>query len=288
MNFRDLEYIVEAAKRLSFSRAAESCNVSQPSLSAQIKKTEQELGAEIFIRANRKIFLTSYGEEFVTRAQDILSKRNELRRSAAKHKDPLSGKISLGGILTVAPYLFPDIVKQVSRKAPKLRLSLKEAKTEDLLKDLLTGRIDAALLSLPIDEHVFESHLLVDEAFYVGVSENHPLAKSDVIFPEELAGCELTLLEEGHCFRAQALEICRTAAVQENALFTATSLETIRQFIAIGEGVTLMPAMAMRKNDGIRYIPLQGDQYHRQIGFVWRKNAVKKPQIEKLMSLIEG
>ena len=286
MNFRDLEYAIESAKALSFSHAAKICNVSQPSLSAQIKKLEKELGLDIFIRSKRRIHLTAFGETFVQKAQEILSIRGDIRGLANKNQNPLEGKIKLGAILTVAPYLFPQIVNEVQKKAPKMKLFLKEAKTEELLSLLLSGKIDAAIVSLPIDENVFETQTLFTEPFYVAVSEKHTLAKRKSIKLDKLNDYSLILLEEGHCFRNQALDVCRSASAKESEIFTATSLETIRYFVATSNRVTLMPAMAKRKNDGIRYLPLKNKKFMREIGIIWRKTCVKKAPIEKLIRFI--
>lgn len=288
MNFRDLEYAIETAKALSFSKAAKVCNVSQPSLSTQIKKLEESLGANIFIRHKRKIYLTSFGEKFIDKARQAIDVREDMYRLANENKDPLEGKITLGAILTVAPYMFPQIAHNVSKAAPKIKLNLKEAKTEELLKGLLDGKIDAVILSLPTDDHVFESQALFTEPFYIAVSEKHTLASKKVISDTDLDGQKLILLEEGHCFRTQALDICHSTTAQENKTFNATSLETIKHFIPLSDDITLMPDMARQKDDGIVYIPLKDKKFTRDIGVVWRKSCNKKPQIEKLISLIRN
>lgn len=287
MNFRDLEYVIEASKTLSFSKAADICNVSQPSLSTQIKKLEIELNAEIFIRNRKQIHLTAFGETFIEKAKQILEIREDIRKSANKNQNPLEGKIKLGAILTAAPYLFPNIVNTLNKQAPKIQLSLKEAKTEELISDLLKGRIDAAIVSLPTDEHVFETKSLFTEHFFIALSNQHPLAKNKSITKTDLEGQELTLLEEGHCFRSQSLDVCQTSSAKENQTFTATSLETIRHFIALGNGITLMPAIACQKNEDIAYIPLENEKFKREIGIIWHKSSNKKLQIEKLIGLIE-
>ncbi len=286
MNFRDLEYVIEASKTLSFSKAAEICHVSQPSLSAQVKKLEEELGADLFIRSKRRIYMTTFGEMFVERAAEILQIREDMYRLANQSKNPLEGEIILGAILTVAPYMFPKIVNVLSQKAPGIKLSLKESKTEDLLKGLLDGKIDAAIVSLPTDDHVFESQSLFTEPFYVAVAEGHELAAKNFVTDKDLDMQKLILLEEGHCFRSQALDVCRSTTARENTVFNATSLETIRHFIPTGEDITLMPAMARKDNDGVRYIPFENDKFSREIGVIWRKTCNKKPQVEKLVSLI--
>jgi len=288
MNFRDLEYVIETAKALSFSRAAETCNVSQPSLSAQIKKLENTLGADIFIRSKRKVYLTSFGEQFIDKAKQAIQVREDMYNLANQNKNPLEGSITLGGILTVAPYMFPQIVNKLAKQAPKIKLNLKEAKTEDLLKGLLDGKIDAAILSLPTDEHVFESRSLFIEPFYVAVSKTHPLASKKAISDKDLDTQKLILLEEGHCFRSQALDVCHSTSALENKMFKATSLETIRHFIVSGDSITLMPEMARQKGDNVAYIPLKDKAFTREIGVVWRKSSNKVLQIEKLISLIKG
>ena len=234
MNFRDLEYVIEASKTLSFSKAAENCHVSQPSLSAQVKKLEEELGATIFMRSRRKIHITTFGERFVEKATEILQIREDMHRLANESRNPLEGQVTLGAILTVAPYMFPKIVNTLSEKTPGIKLSLKESKTEDLLKGLLDGKIDAAIVSLPTDDHVFESQSLFTEPFYVAVSESHDLASKSSLSDNDLDMRKLILLEEGHCFRSQALDVCRSTTARENTVFNATSLETIRHFISTG------------------------------------------------------
>lgn len=286
MNFRDLEYVIQTAKTLNFSKAAEICNVSQPSLSTQIKKLEKLLGAEIFIRNKKQVHLTAFGKTFVKHAKEILEIREEIYRAANKNHNPLEGRLKLGAILTIAPYFFPNIVKMLHKKAPKIKLTLKEAKTEELISDLLKEKIDAAIISLPTDEHIFEKQKLFTEEFFIAVSKQHPLAKKKVISKEDLNNQELTLLEEGHCFRSQSLEVCQTSDAKENQIFTATSLETIRHFIALGESMTLMPKMACVEDNKIKYIPLENKKFSRDIGIIWRKNSNKKLQIEKLISLI--
>ncbi len=286
MNFRDLEYVIEVSKSLSFTKAARTCNVSQPSLSAQIKKLEQELGAPIFIRSSRKIHLTAFGEILVQKAQEILSVRDDIRRVAHENQNPLEGKLRLGAILTVAPYIFPQIVHEVQENAPKIKLYLKEGKTEELISLMLAGKLDAAVMSLPTDNHVFETYSLFTEPFYLAVPEHHPLAGKEEIDEHDLDDQTLILLEEGHCFRSQALDICHSSTAKENQMFKATSLETIRHFVSIGEGITLMPEIACDQRGNIKFIPLKNKKFSREIGLVWHKNCHKKLQIEKLASLI--
>lgn len=286
MNFRDLEYVLEVSRTLSFSKAAEICNVSQPSLSAQIKKLELELGSDLFIRNNRKTYLTAFGASFIEKAEEILAIQSDIRQLARQNKDPLEGEFRLGAILTVAPYLFPNLARKVRDKAPKIDLSLREGKTEELLSALLAGRIDAALISLPTDENVFETYALFQERFFVAVSNENPLAKKENVRLQDLKNEQLILLEEGHCFRTQALEVCQFSHAQESSVFKATSLETIRNFVAAGNGMTLIPEMAMQDTDGVTYLPIEDKIFTREIGLVWRKSCDKKSKIERFIEMI--
>lgn len=287
MNFRDLEYVIETAKTLSFSKAALNCNVSQPSLSSQIKKLEEELGVVIFHRSKRSVALTSYGEVFIEKAHKILSIKEQVENLAQDHKDPVQGTLRLGGIMTIAPYMFPQIVNAIEAHAPKIKLKLSEGKTETLLKDLLANRIDAALISLPTDQNVFETRSLFVEPFYLAVPNSHELSGRKEVDDSDLHSKELILLGEGHCFRTQALDVCHSASAKENQVFSGASLETVRQFLMRGDGMTLIPAMARQNNDGIAYIPMKNKKYAREVGLVWRRSCNKKLQIEKMISMIE-
>ena len=287
MNLRDLEYIVAVGKHRKFSYAAELCHVSQPSLSAQIKKVEEELGSQIFERSRRKVEVTAYGSQFIERAEKILGLLQEVKDLAHEHANRVGGQITLGAILTVAPYLFSHIVKTVKSFEPTIELILREATTEVLIKELLLREIEMAVISLPTDDNVFESSLLFEEPFYLAVGEAHPLAKKEIIEDDDLKNRDLILLEEGHCFRKQALEICQNTTAKENTVFRATSLETIRYFIATGEGVTLMPKIAMKSNDGVAYIPLSNPQFNRKIGLIWMKNSEKSVLIHRLAEIIK-
>ena len=288
MNLRDLEYIVAVGKHRKFSYAAEVCHVSQPSLSAQVKKVEEELGIQIFERSKRKVEVTAYGSQFIERAEKILALLQEVRDLAHENASRIKGRITLGAILTVAPYMFSHIVKAVKALEPSIDLILREATTEVLIKELLLREIEMAVISLPTDDNVFESSLLFEEPFYLAVGKGHPLGDKEVVEDKDLKGRDLILLEEGHCFRKQALEICQTTTAKENKIFRATSLETIRDFVGTGEGITLMPKIAMKSNDGITYIPLSNPQFNRKIGLIWRKNSEKSVLIHRLIEIIRA
>ena len=286
MNLRDLEYIVAVGKHGSFSYAAEVCHVSQPSLSTQIKKVEEELGVQIFSRSRRKVEVTSFGVAFIEKAEAILSLLHEMKELADTRNEALQGKLTLGAILTVAPYIFPQIAKTVSENASAIHLVLKESITETLVKDVLAGKLDAAIISLPTDDHLFESITLFSEPFYLAMPQGHPLAQKKVIEDGDMKNLDLILLEEGHCFRNQALDICKTTSAFENNMFQATSLETIRHVVSAGEGLTLMPGIATRDNDGLAYRPLANPNFRREIGLIWRRSQRKKALISRLVELV--
>ncbi len=288
MNFRDLEYVIAVSELRNFSKAAESCSVSQPSLSIQIKKLEEELDVTIFDRGKQEIELTPLGERVVEKARHILDIKSDLNCLSQTHAASLSGKIRLGAILTLAPYVFSDIVVRAKEIEPNLKFVLKEAKTEELLKDLTRGRLDAALISLPTDEHVFDVHPVFSESFYLAVPQNHRLAKRRSISERDLQGERLILLEDGHCFREQALKVCSSLAAKEYGPFKATSFETIRHLVLAGEGVTLLPEIACRSYDDLSCIPIKGEAYVREIALIWRKSSKAKPQLDKLAELISA
>jgi LysR family hydrogen peroxide-inducible transcriptional activator len=286
MNFRDLEYVIETARVLNFSRAAEICNVSQPSLSTQIKKLENELGALIFARTNRQINLTPFGQNFVKKAKHVLEIRSDMMDMAHQNNHTLQGKIRLGAILTVAPYLFPQLSATVKRNVPNVNLLFKEAKTEDLIKLLVTAKIDAAIISLPTDTNIFDYHHLVTEPFYAAMSKTHPLAKQKSLNMSDFDHQDMILLEEGHCLRNQALDFCQSSLIKENENFTASSLETIRYYIEKSNALTFMPDMACRSNDGLVYLPITNKKLSRDIGLIWLKSNHNKEKIDTLLRLM--
>lgn len=288
MNIRDLEYIVAVGKHRNFSYAAEVCHVSQPSLSTQIKKVEEQLGVKIFKRSRRKVEVTPFGVKFINKAESVLAMLDEMKEMAEERSELLKGKLTLGAILTVAPYVFPQIAKTVSAKAPAIHLILKESITEILIKELITEQIDAAIISLPTDDNVFESIPLFNEPFFLAMPQDHPLAENQIIKDKDLKNLDLILLEEGHCFRKQALEVCKTTAAFENNMFQATSLETIRHVVAAGEGLTLMPGIAIQENDGLAYRPLENPSFSREIGLIWRKSQRKEALVTRLAELTKN
>lgn len=286
MNLRDLDYILAVASHKSFSAAATFCNVSQPSLSAQVKKVEEELGAKIFERDNRHVYLTAFGQVFIEKARRIVGEVDDIKSAAKQSLNPFDGEFTLGAIATVAPYYFPEVLKKIRKKAPFLQLNLHEGQTAKLTEDLLAGRIDAAILSLPSDQHLFESAALFEDKFFLAVAEDHRLARKKQVDETDFKQEKLILLDDGHCLRQQALDLCQRAVLQEDKAFRATSLETIRHIVSTGGGLTLMPAIAVRKGDGVSYVPMKNPRYARTIGLVWRKSSARKELLSALVKLL--
>lgn len=286
MNIRDLEYVVAVADLKNFTDAAARCFVSQPSLSGQIKKLEDQLGVKIFERSNKSVMVTDIGESIVQSARTILTEVSAMKDKAQRVQNPLGGRFNLGAFPTLSTYLFPKIVPNISKNLKDLKLVLTEDKTEVLIDKLLEGSLDAALLALPVDHAGLEVAPLFDDAFCLAVPKGHALSKKRKINQAELARHRLLLLEEGHCLRDQALDVCQIHNIGEEADFRATSLETLRLMVASGAGITFMPEIALRKGDrDIVYIPFAKPAPQRTIGLVWRKTTTKRPVIDQLKAI---
>lgn len=289
MNIRDLQYFAAVADLEHFGQAAERCFVSQPTLSGQIKKLEAELDVTLFERNNRHVMLTETGAEILRSANRILREVETIHDVAKSQRDPLSGKFRLGAFPTLAPYLLPEIVPGVKESLPNIRLILIEEKTAVLIDKLLAGEIDAALLALPIHETQLETTPLFDDEFLLAVSNDHALADRNDVNQKSISEYPLLLLEEGHCLRDQALEVCSLNRIAEDQEFRATSLETLRQMVKAGTGITFMPQIAVQENEpGIAYIPFSGRPPKRTIGLVWRRTTARRQLIERFVELLAG
>jgi LysR family hydrogen peroxide-inducible transcriptional activator len=275
MNLRDLKYLISIAKHSHFAKAAEESFVSQPTLSMQVKKLEDELGIQIFERGKKSFLVTKIGKEIIKKAEIILREANEIKILAKNSKDPFSAEFRIGAFPTLASYFFPQAVATISKKFPQLKLLLIEEKTEILIEKLKNGEIDAALLAMPIADNFLEAKKIFSEEFLLAVPTNHELAKKKKIQQKDLKGKDLMLLEDGHCLRNQALEVCSMIGAFERQDFRATSLETLRQMVISGAGITLMPQIAVKKSDKISYIKLTNAPI-RSIGLYWRKTSSKK------------
>jgi LysR family hydrogen peroxide-inducible transcriptional activator len=277
MNLRDLRYLVALADHRHFGKAAAACYVSQPTLSTQIKKLEDELGVAVVERAPRKVMLTPVGLEMAERARRIVAEVEQMKEAARRSQDPEAGTVRLGLFPTLGPYLLPHVVPGIRERFPRLELLLVEEKSDVLLARLREGRLDAGLLALPIHDDQLHAEFLFEEPFLLAVPEAHPLARRDTLRLSDLAQEKLLLLEDGHCLRDQALDVCQLAGAGEKSEFRATSLETLRQMVAANVGVTLLPTLAVKppvaRSENIHLLPFQDSSPSRQIALVWRRSS---------------
>lgn len=288
MNLREIEYIVAVADLRNFSQAAQQCAVSQPTLSAQIKKLEEHLGVVLFERTNRRVMPTDIGEEIIGSARRILIEAEAIRETAKTAHDPFSGKFRLGAFPTLASYIFPDLVPAITEAMPRLRLILMEEKTDRLVDKLRQGALDAALLALPVQDDYLRAQKLFDDPFYLAVSAGHPLARTGSVSTDALHRYRPLLLEDGHCLRDQALDVCRSVGAAEDPDFRATSLETLRQMVKADTGVTLMPEIAVKRDESdIVYLPFAEDAPSRAIGLVWRKTFQRAKILEMIADMMQ-
>lgn len=277
MNLRALQYLVKLAEFKHFSKAAEACFVSQPTLSTQIMKLEEELGVALVERIPRKVQLTPVGEEIALRARHVLRDIEQIRMTARRSRDPETGLLRLGLFPTLAPYLLPHIVPAVRKRFPDLKLQLAEEKTENLLELLDNGMLDAAMLALPVPAEGLEVEVLFEEPFMLALPASHPLAERERVELSDLDGEELLLLEDGHCLRDQALEVCAMAGAHERVDFHATSMETLRQMVAAEIGLTLLPVLAVKPpipaTENLLVRPFVSPPPSRTIALVWRRTS---------------
>lgn len=275
MNIRDLQYFVAVAKYAHFGKAAKACHVSQPALSMQIKRLEDYLGVQLFERSNKAVLLTAKGKLLAEHASRILDEIEKFSQLAKSDADPLAGELKLGIIPTIAPYLLPLIFPKLKKAFPKLHIYLIEEQTQNLLAKLRNGDIDAAILALPTQQPNLKENFLFDDEFFLAVAKNNPLAKHKVIKPSDIKNKKLLLLEEGHCLSAQVLAFCDKNNISAEQEFKATSLETLRHMVAADLGITLMPKLACRSQDGTTSIAINVYP-KRTIGIVWRNITAKK------------
>jgi LysR family hydrogen peroxide-inducible transcriptional activator len=292
MNLRDLKYIIAVADTRHFGKAAPRCFVSQPTLSGQIRKLEDELGVTIFERTNRSVTVTAVGEEILRHARQMMEQADAIRSLSAAQRDPLSGPLRIGAIPTISPYLMPLILAPLKQQHPELRLVLSEETTDRLLQRLHNHEIDAALLATAVDERDLEATALFDEPFWLAHPRDHPFYLKDEITRKDLENTELLLLAEGHCLAQQARDLCHLQDHQGGAMadLRASSLETLLQLVGAGFGSTLVPALAMRgswtTDSGVvaRKLEIRGAQ--RRVSLVFRNSFPRKQALEALSEVI--
>ncbi len=285
MNFRDLEYLVALEELKHFRKAAEKCFVSQPTLSGQIRKLEDELNVQLMERSSRKVIFTQAGLDIVAKAKTILLEAKSLKEIARSHNEPMQGTLHIGLIPTVAPYLLPLIIPAIKQHFPELELYLHENQTAVLLKQLDAGELDCLMLALLPGMESYPQYELYEEPLELALAESHPWADKEAVELDKLRGERVLMLEDGHCLRDQAMAFCFTAGAIEDHSFKATSLETLRHMISADNGLTLLPQLAIptnRHQAGIRYIPFKKPVPSRKVGLLYRKNSVRQQCFSEL------
>lgn len=285
MNLRDLEYFVKVAELQHFGKAAAACFVSQPTLSMQLRKLEEELNVMLFHRENKKIQITEAGTLLLPKALEMITAAKEIKSMAKTLQDPFALPIHLGVIPTISPYLMPHILLPLKNKLPKLKLILIEEKTQTLLTQLQNNDIDLALLALPIPHH-FAEHIFYEEPFMVAFPKGHAFTLKKAIKPEELAKENLLMLEEGHCLRDQALSFCKHFDPSQET-YRAASLETLCQMVALGHGITILPKLAAKNRTDLETRPFTPPIPNRKIGLIWKPNSPRIPLIKAFIEEID-
>lgn len=292
MNLRDLRYLVALAEHRHFGRAAEACFVSQPTLSVQVRKLEKELSVALFERSSGQLLLTDVGSAIVARAQTILAQVEDIRYLARTSANPETGSLRLGIFPTLAPYLLSHVLGPMHERFPRLELLLTEEKTLELVQRLHQGRLDAAILAQPVTDSALHAEFLFEEPFVLAAPSADELARRKHVTLAELEHHSLLLLEDGHCLRDQALEVCRMSGARERRGFRATSLETLRQMVAADVGVTLLPILTVQppipQIPNITLVPFKGHAPSRHIAMFWRKTSVMENFLLKLVPLLRA
>lgn len=284
LKLKDLRYLVAVADTRHFGRAAARCFVSQPTLSSQLRKLEESLGVQLIERRPRRVALTDAGEEIAQRAREMLQTAEAIVTVSQTRRDPLAGQLRVALLPTIGPYLLPHVALRLRKALPRLELMLYEYRTEALLEHLHSGDIDMGILALPVHDEALMTRELYEEPFVLAMPESHRLAGRAHVKIEDLNDETLLLLEDGHCLRDQALAVCARSSAHEKQDFRATSLETLRQMVAAGVGVTLLPALASRgaygSARGMVTRPFSRPVPSRRIGAVWRKSSARSQAIE--------
>ena len=287
ISLRQLRYFDALARHGHFGRAAEACSISQPALSMQIKEMEEALGGVLLERSARQVTLTKFGEEIVQRVRDILRSVDELGDFARASRDRLAGRLRIGMIPTIAPYLLPKVIEHLSRMHPELDIHVRETQTPRLIKEVTEGRLDTAIVALPVSEPSLTEVACFSETFLLvrpGCDEGMPLPSH-----ETLREMRLLLLEEGHCFRDQALSFCNMQSSPPREVLDASSLSTLVQMVGAGIGVTLIPEMAVgveTRSASVSVTRFKDPQPSRTIGMVWRRTSPLAGQLLQISEVV--
>ncbi len=292
MTLQELRYLVALADHGHFGRAAESCFITQSTLSTQIKKLEDFLGVTLFDRSLKRVTPTPIGREILQAARNIVEESDRIKELARHAQDPMARTLHLGVIPTLGPYYLPHALTLVHRKYPGLRLLLREEMTQHILERLNAGTLDAGLLALPVADDGLRVEPLFYEPFFAALPAGHPLAKRDVLKVNDIMAEKLLLLDEGHCLRDQALDVCGGGSRGREEV-RATSLETLRQMVGMGLGLTLLPALAVdaaprASKKAVEIRPFRAPPPGRTIGLVWRRRAPFPETFERLALLLKS
>ncbi len=291
MTLNELRFIVAVAQELNFRRAAEKSYISQPALSLAIQKLEEELGLKIFERGRNEITVTPTGLAIVEQAQRVLEEAERIREIAAQGKNQLASPLHVGIIYSVGPYLLPELISGLKTVAPHMPLIVEENITANLEAGLRNGRLDVIVIALPFGDAGILTHSLYDESFEVVVSNDHPWAGRLRIAAQELAGEKVLLLDSGHCFSNQVAEACPEINRKGAEIQQGTSLETIRNMVASGLGITVLPASAngeRYRSSLLRVIPFEQPAPARRIALAWRKSFARTQAVEALIQAVSG
>ena len=291
IKLRDLEYLTAIAEHKHFGKAAKACFVSQPTLSGQLMKLEEQLGLTLVERETRSVMLTPAGEQLLGQARQVLQAADNFETAAKALLDPLAGDLHIGLIPTLAPYLLPHIMADLNENLPKINFFLHENKTQNLLAELKEGKLDVLILPWLEEMSSFERYDLFAEPLVLATSPKHPLANAKQLSFDELKAFEVLTLEDGHCLREQAMGYCFMAGVKEDQSFRATSLETLRYMVASNRGVTLLPKLAtvnLADSSLINYIRFTEPQPVRQISLVVRSGYSRLACVREVVKLIKS
>jgi len=289
LTLRQLRYFAALAEHGHFGRAADVCAISQPALSVQIKELEESFGAPLLERTTRRVRLTSFGEDVLVRVREILRSVDELGDMARAAQSGLTGRLRLGVIPTIAPYLLPALLREVKTTFPEMSLMVRETMTANLLAELHAGRIDTAIVALPVSEPAFTEEPLWSEAFVLVRPDTE--AAAPVPAPDTLERERLLLLEEGHCFRDQALSFCSLPSARPHEGLDGSSLSTLVQMVGAGLGVTVIPEMAVPVDTptaAVSVARFAGAQPARTIGMIWRKSSPLATQLQELADVVRN
>ncbi|WP_117235974.1 DNA-binding transcriptional regulator OxyR [Vibrio maerlii] len=290
MNIRDFEYLVALAEHKHFRKAAEACFVSQPTLSGQIRKLEDEIGTQLTERSPRKVIFTESGLQLVEQAKRILTEVKAFKDMASGHAGDMVGPMHIGFIPTVGPYLLPRIVPELKQQFPDLELYLHEAQTHQLVKQLEDGKLDCLILAAVTETEQFKEIDIYDEPLSVAVPCDHEWAQLKEFDMLDLNGHTVLSLGDGHCLRDQALGFCFAAGAKDDERFKATSLETLRNMVAAGSGITLLPELSLpkeRTKDGVCYVPAVNPTPSRKIVLAYRPGSPLRGRFEQLAQLVK-